>query len=372
MSKSARSLLAATAITLVLPAALPASGQTYNLGRAALPEEIAAWDVAVEPDGTGLPVGSGDVFTGEDLWVENCAMCHGDFGEGAGAYPVIAGGEGTLRDRRPVKTVGSYWPYLSTVFDYVHRSMPFGNAQILSADDTYSLVAYILYSNGIVEDDFELSNENFTEVVMPNADGFYVDDRDEAEVPMFTHEACMTDCGPAVHITRRATDLQSTPEGAVTVFAPDRPSGVADNAGAPEGGEGAAPAASPSAPTEAPVQEAAAEPETAAPDPALVAQGEGLWRQCRSCHQIGEGARNATGPMLTGVVGRHAGAVEGFRYSNPMQEAGAGGLVWTPEELDAFLADPRGYMRGTRMSFRGLGDAGDRAAIIAYLQAHPE
>lgn len=365
MSKSARNLLAATAIIL----ALPASAQTLGLGRAALPEEIAAWDVSVEPDGTGLPVGSGDVFTGEDLWVENCAMCHGDFGEGAGAYPVIAGGEGTLTNRRPVKTVGSYWPYLSTVFDYVHRSMPFGNAQILTPDDTYAIVAYILYSNGIVEDDFTLSNENFTEVEMPNADGFYADDREEAEFPQFTAEACMSDCGPAVHITRRATDLQSTPEGAVTVFAPDRPNGVADNAAAPERGEGAAPAA-----TEAPAAEPAAEPvqeAAAGPDPALVEQGEGLWRQCRSCHTVGDNARNGTGPMLNGVVGRHAASVEGFRYSNPMQQARDNGLVWTPEELDAFLADPRGYMNGTRMSFRGLRDAGDRAAIIAYLQAHP-
>ncbi|WP_068297339.1 c-type cytochrome [Pararhodobacter sp. CCB-MM2] len=366
MSKSVLKLLATTAM---LFAALPATAQTLNLGRAALPEEIAAWDVAIEPDGTGLPVGQGDVFDGEDLWVENCAMCHGDFGEGAGAYPVIAGGEGTLTNRRPVKTVGSYWPYLSTVWDYVHRSMPFGNAQILSADETYAITAYILYSNGIVEDDFVLSNGNFTEVVMPNAEGFYVDDREEVEFPQFTAEACMSDCGPAVHITRRATDLQSTPEGAVTVFAPDRPNGTVENPSAPEGGEGAvvqeASAEPEAAPAEEPVQE------TAALDPALVAEGEGLWRQCRSCHQVGDGARNGTGPVLNGVVGRHAGAVEGFRYSGPMQEAGAGGLIWTPEELDAFLTDPRSYMRGTRMSYRGLRDAGDRAAIIAYLQSHP-
>ncbi|WP_127108624.1 c-type cytochrome [Pararhodobacter zhoushanensis] len=364
MSKSVLKILATTALAGLIAA--PAMAQTLGLGRPALPEEIAAWDVAVEPDGTGLPVGSGDVFTGEDLWVENCASCHGDFGEGAGAYPVIAGGEDTLTNRRPVKTVGSYWPYLSTVFDYVHRSMPFGNAQILSADDTYAIVAYILYSNAIVEDDFTLSNENFTDVVMPNAEGFYVDDRVETEFPIFVHDVCMSDCTAPVHITRRATDLQSTPEGAVTVFAPDRPSGVMDGAGAPEGGEGAA------APAEAPVEEAAAEPAMPALDPELVAAGEGLWRQCRSCHQIGEGARNGTGPLLTDVVGRHAGGVEGFRYSNPMTQAGEEGLIWTPETLDAFLADPRGYMRGTRMSFRGLRDEADRQAMIAYLQSQSQ
>ena len=198
MSKSVLKLLAASA--LVGGVAAPLMAQTLNLGRTALPEEIAAWDVAVQPDGTGLPVGSGDVFTGEDLWVENCASCHGDFGEGAGAFPVIAGGEGTLTNRRPVKTVGSYWPYLSTVFDYVHRSMPFGNAQILSADDTYALTAYILYSNGLVEDDFTLSNENFTDVVMPNVDGFYVDDRTTVEVPLFTVEPCMQELS-LIHIS---------------------------------------------------------------------------------------------------------------------------------------------------------------------------
>ncbi|MCB1406185.1 MAG: c-type cytochrome [Rhodobacteraceae bacterium] len=363
MSKSVLKALATTALAGLI--ATPVLAQTYNLGRAALPEEIAAWDVAVEPDGTGLPEGSGDVLTGEDLWVENCASCHGDFGEGAGAFPVIAGGEGTLTNRRPVKTVGSYWPYLSTVWDYVHRSMPFGNAQILSADDTYAITAYILYSNGLVDDDFELSRDNFLDVEMPNADGFYVDDRVDSEVPQFSGEPCMSDCGPAVQITARATDLQSTPEGAVTVFAPDRQPEAATDAAMDmpaDGGDDTATDA-------APAQDAAAEPAGAALDPALVAAGETLWRQCRSCHTVDNGGRNGTGPNLYGVVGRAAGTVEGFRYSNPMQEAAANGLVWTHDELDAFLADPRSFMRGTRMSFRGLRDEADRAAMIAYLQS---
>jgi len=108
------------------------------------------------------------------------------------------------------------------------------------------------------------------------------------------------------------------------------------------------------------------------------AAGEALWRNCRSCHSITapdgtviqRGGR--TGPNLYGLPGRAPAAVEGFRYSAPMQEAGANGLIWTPEELDSFLADPRAYMRGTRMSFRGLRDAGDRQAIIAYLQSQSQ
>lgn len=365
MSKSVLKALATTALAGVLTT--PVMAQTYNLGRAALPAEIAAWDVAIEPDGTGLPEGSGDVYDGEDLWVENCASCHGDFGEGAGAFPVIAGGEGTLTNRRPVKTVGSYWPYLSTVWDYVHRSMPFGNAQILTADETYAITAYILYSNNLVDDDFVLSRDNFLDVEMPNADGFYIDDRLDSEVPLFSGDACMSDCTAPVHITLRATDLQSTPEGAVTVFAPDRASGVAENAGLPEGGEGAAPAATPAA-----TPEAAATPEMPALDPALVAAGEALWRQCRSCHTVDAGGRNGTGPNLHGVVGRVAGAVDGFRYSGAFQQAAEDGLVWTPEALDAYLADPRGNIRGTRMSFRGLSDEADRAAMIAYLSSFSE
>jgi len=364
MSKSVLKALATTALVGVLAA--PATAQVHNLGRAALPAEIAAWDIAIEPDGTGLPEGSGDAYDGEDLWVENCASCHGDFGEGAGAFPVIAGGEGTLTNRRPVKTVGSYWPYLSTVWDYVHRSMPFGNAQILSADETYAITAYILYSNGLVDDDFVLSRDNFLEVEMPNADGFYIDDRVESEVPLFSAEPCMSDCGEPVQITARATDLQSTPEGVVTVFAPDRQPAVEASADAPAS-DGDSDGDGDSAMADEPVQEAAVEPAMPTLDPELVAAGEGLWRQCRSCHTVDQGGRNGTGPNLYGIVGHAAGASEGFRYSNPMQAAASEGLVWTPEELDAFLADPRGYMRGTRMSFRGLRDEADRAAMIAYL-----
>lgn len=119
----------------------------FGLGREALPEEIAAWDIDVRPDGAGLPEDSGDVWTGEQIFLEQCAVCHGDFAEGVGRWPVLAGGEGTLTNARPVKTIGSYWPYLSTVFDYFHRAMPFGYAQSLEPDEVYAIIAYLLYSN---------------------------------------------------------------------------------------------------------------------------------------------------------------------------------------------------------------------------------
>lgn len=208
MSKC-RNLIATTALATLVAA--PAFAQEFGLGRPALPEEIDAWDVAVLPDGTGLPEGRGNVYDGEEAWINNCAACHGDFAEGAGAWPVIAGGQGTLTNARPVKTVGSYWPHLSTVFDYVHRSMPFGAAQILTYDEVYAITAYILYSNQIVEDDFELSHENFTEIVMPNAGGFIVDDRLETEFPLFVTEPCMTDCIAPVSVSKRASDIAVTP-----------------------------------------------------------------------------------------------------------------------------------------------------------------
>ena len=195
------------------PAPVLAASAPLGLGRPALPEEIDAWDVAVLPDGTGLPEGSGDVETGESVFADNCASCHGDFAEGLDSWPVLAGGTGTLTDPRPVKTVGSYWPHLSTVFDYVHRSMPFGGAQTLSADDTYAITAFLLYSNGMVEDDFVLSNENFTEIVMPNADGFYPDDRATSEYPLFSADPCMENCRTAApEVTKRAVEINVTPE----------------------------------------------------------------------------------------------------------------------------------------------------------------
>ncbi|MDZ7908543.1 MAG: c-type cytochrome [Gemmobacter sp.] len=370
MSRS-RNLLLGSAFAVSAFAA-PVMAEKLGLGRDALPEEIAAWDVAVLPDGTGLPEGSGDVATGEEVFAEKCASCHGEFAEGLDSWPVLAGGEGSLTDPRPVKTVGSYWPYLSTVFDYVHRSMPFGAAQTVTADETYAITAFLLYSNGLVEDDFVLSKDNFTEITMPNADGFYPDDRPETEYVMFKGEPCMADCVPGTpEITKRAVDLNVTPED------PDgRPAGslpdlrVAVETAPPVVAEVAAEAPAEVEPVEpAPTEPAAAEApaEPAAADPALVAAGEKVFKKCAACHKLGEGAKNGTGPVLNGIVGHAAGAVEGFKYSKPLADMAAGGLIWDEAALQAFLENPKGFMKGTKMSFAGLKKPEDRAAVIAYL-----
>ena len=96
--------------------------------------------------------------------------------------------------------------------------------------------------------------------------------------------------------------------------------------------------------------------------------GERVWNKCRACHAVGPDARNKVGPQLNNLIGRPAGAIEGYRYSRAMLEAGAQGLVWDEETLDAFLARPRSYIRNTRMSFSGLGKEGERQALVAYLR----
>ena len=358
---------AAVAQTVDSPA-IDATGVEYGLGRPALDEEVAAWDIDVRPDGTGLPEGAGDVWTGEQVFIEKCAVCHGDFAEGVGRWPVLAGGLDSLTDDRPEKTVGSFWPYLSTAYDYIHRAMPFGESQSLTPDETYAIIAYLLYSNWLVEDDFELSHENFTEVRLPNEDGFFMDDRDETEVPAFTGEPCMEGCKEAVEITMRAVVLDVTPDdptddaalgpteaAAVDVPEPDAPA-------AEDGGATDASAEADAAPAE----------EGPALDPELVAAGETAFRQCKACHMIGEGASHRVGPELNDVIGRTAGTADGFRYSGVMADAGEEGLVWTAETIHDFLSDPRGYLRGTRMSFAGFRDEGDIDAVIAYLQSHSQ
>jgi mono/diheme cytochrome c family protein len=194
-------------------AAAPVRSAPLNLGRPALPAEIAAWDIDVRPDGTGLPPGRGSVKQGEEIFLERCAACHGEFGEGAGRWPVLAGGRGSLKSENPEKTLGSFWPDLSTAWDYIFRAMPFGNGQSLTPDETYAVVAYLLNLNDVVKDDFELSKENFTSVKLPNVDNFYDDDRETSEKAFWNKNPCMTNCKPdPAKVTGRARVIDVTPD----------------------------------------------------------------------------------------------------------------------------------------------------------------
>lgn len=191
-------------------AAAPAK---LGLGTPATPEQIAGWDIDVRPDGLGLPQGKGTAAQGEAIFQERCATCHGEFGEGKDRWPVLAGGHGSLTADRPEKTIGSFWPSVSTIFDYVRRAMPYGNAQSLSDDELYAVVAYILHMNDIIKDQsFELSAKSYASVKLPNAEGFYDDDRDQVEKHFWNRKVCMINCAPERKVTARAMVLDVTPD----------------------------------------------------------------------------------------------------------------------------------------------------------------
>jgi len=138
--------------------------------------DIAAWNIDVAPDGHGLPAGSGDVAMGGKIFAVKCAACHGAKGEGLIGDQLI-GGRGTLASANPKRTVGSYWPYATTLFDYIRRAMPYNAPQSLSADEVYAVSAWILNQNGIVPDDARLDAHSLASVRMPNRDGFVADPR---------------------------------------------------------------------------------------------------------------------------------------------------------------------------------------------------
>jgi cytochrome c len=204
----------APAFAQAKPERAAAHTKPLGIGRSAKPEEIAGWDIDIRPDGQGLPTGHGTVKQGEELYMQQCAACHGEFGESAGRWPILMGGAGTLASHDPVKSIGSYWPYASTVMDYIRRSMPFGNAQSLSTDELYAITAYVLYLNDIIKDEnFELNEKNFATIRLPNERNFIDDDRDIAEKEFWTKEPCMTNCAPGkAAVTGRARAIDVTPE----------------------------------------------------------------------------------------------------------------------------------------------------------------
>jgi mono/diheme cytochrome c family protein len=213
MFRSPKAVGIAAALALIAgasPAAI--GGERYGLGQPASPETIAGWDIDVRPDGLGLPPGQGTAADGEAVFLERCAACHGEFGEAVGRYPVLIGGEGSLASSSPVKTVGSFWPYVSTLWDYIHRAMPFGDAQSLSADETYAVTAYVLFMNDLVAEDFVLDRDSLPKVEMPNRNGFIAEDP-RPDTPVGA--PCMTDCKAEAKVMFKSKPLDVTPEGEV-------------------------------------------------------------------------------------------------------------------------------------------------------------
>ncbi len=147
------------------------AAESPGLGVPLSDSEVAAVDLVVMPDGRGLPAGSGDAHQGLDVYQRECRICHGDGGQG-GPNDRLAGGIGSLATAQPVKTIGSYWPYATTVFDYVRRAMPYHLPGSLSTDEVYAVTAYLLAENGIIERDRVLDAETLPAVQMPNSGGF--------------------------------------------------------------------------------------------------------------------------------------------------------------------------------------------------------
>jgi S-disulfanyl-L-cysteine oxidoreductase SoxD len=161
--RSVAAFVAALAVTAPVLAA--------DFGRTPGPEEIELWDIDVKPDGTGLRPGSGTVALGATVYETYCLACHGPEGQN-GIKDRLVGGQGSLTSDKPIKTVGSFWPYATTLWDYIHRAMPYQLPGMLSIDDTYSVTAYILSLNGILPSDAALDQTTLPQVRMPNRDGF--------------------------------------------------------------------------------------------------------------------------------------------------------------------------------------------------------
>jgi cytochrome c len=171
MLKSAK--VALSALVLGALVAAPAMAESFGLGRLATPEEIAAWDIDVRPDGTGLPDGSGTVAAGAELFAEKCAVCHGEDGKG-GPYASGPFGAGLVGPYDPTapwppspKTIGSFWPYATTLYDYIHRAQPYDAPGSLTADEVYALVAWLLYQNELIAEDAIIDAETLPQVQMP-------------------------------------------------------------------------------------------------------------------------------------------------------------------------------------------------------------
>jgi mono/diheme cytochrome c family protein len=164
-------LLALAGAALLVACAPAAPVKRLGLGQVPSPAQIRGWDIDVRADGAGLPAGSGSVAQGRAIYEARCLACHGANGE-KGAGPRLAGGQGTLATEAPVLTVGSYWPYATTLYDYIHRAMPQDSPQSLTPDEVYAVTAYTLHLNGIVKADAVLDAPALAAIRMPNRDGF--------------------------------------------------------------------------------------------------------------------------------------------------------------------------------------------------------
>ncbi len=187
-SPARRIVIAAMSAIALLPA-IPVTAQspTYGVGRPPTADELEKIHIDALPDGHGLPPGSGIAERGRTVYASRCAVCHGPTGR-EGPQDVLVGGAGTLNSARPVRTIGSYWPYATTLFDYINRAMPFDHPGTLGADDVYALTAYLLNLNGIIGEHDVMDQKTLPKVQMPNRGGFVPDRRPDVGPKEGNHE----------------------------------------------------------------------------------------------------------------------------------------------------------------------------------------
>ena len=305
--------LGVAAIALAMSGAVSAG--PLGIGSTATAEMIAGWDIDIRPDGTGLPEGMGSVTDGEGLYEAQCASCHGLFGEGEGRWPVLAGGEGTLDTLHPEKTVGSYWPYASTLWDYIHRAMPYTAPQSLTDDEVYAISAYVLYLNDIVDDDFVATKESFAQVRMPNEPNFFIDNRPDVQ-----NIRCMNNCADPSQFEIVTTINGVTPTGH---FKED--SGVAANH---YGGE----------------QPKASAVEVVMSDAAV--SGKAVYdKACQACHNMGVAGAPKVGDVsawaariATGVESMNSNAINGYQGASGVMPAKGGNMSLSDDEVKNAVA----------------------------------
>jgi S-disulfanyl-L-cysteine oxidoreductase SoxD len=186
--RTLKSAFAAVALAALASAAAAETPTLYGIGRAATPGEIAGWNIDIGRDGSNLPPGSGTVSHGREVFEQQCAACHGEKGEG-GVGDRLVGGQGTIATPKPIKTVGSFWPYAPTLFDYIRRAMPQNAPQSLSNEDVYAVSAYILNMNGLLPADATLDAKTLGAIKMPNRNMFTEDPRPDVKNP-----ACEKGC----------------------------------------------------------------------------------------------------------------------------------------------------------------------------------
>jgi S-disulfanyl-L-cysteine oxidoreductase SoxD len=173
-------LLSLIVVMFAFGAAAAAQSPTFGVGRPPLSEDLRAIDIEVLPDGRGLPPGSGTAAIGRDVYARRCETCHGPSGK-EGPQDVLVGGTGSLTTPRPQKTVGSYWPYATTLWDYIRRAMPFDHPGTMTVDEVYAASAYVLFLNGIVNEQDVLNQTTLPQVKMPNRNGFVADPRPDVD-----------------------------------------------------------------------------------------------------------------------------------------------------------------------------------------------